>query len=286
MRIFLPVLIFLAAACAEQKTAEDLAVTAAPAATPRLEPLWVATDFSAPEGVAAAPSGGYFISNVVGDATDKDGEGWISVLSDKGEIVESQFAAGLDAPKGMAVLNGILYVADIDQVRLFDAATGEARGEIAVDGAAFLNDATVWQDTIYVSDSRMDRISRLDGDAATTWLEGEALDGVNGLLGAGESLLVSTMTTGTLYKADSDKTLTVIAEGMIDADGIGIVEGGGWLVSAWRGDIYAVSPDGKVTRLLDSREDEILQNDLSVFGDIVIVPNWLPGTVTAWRIVE
>ena len=142
------------------------------------------------------------------------------------------------------------------------------------------------KNAVYVSDSRLDRISRLDGEMATTWLEGDALDGVNGLLGVGDNLLISTMTTGTLYRADSDKNLSAIAEGMIDADGIGVVEGGGWLVSAWRGDIFSVSPEGEVTKLLDSREDEILQNDLSVFGDIVIVPNWQPGTVTAWRIVR
>lgn len=286
MRFFPLILTFLAAACSGGEPANETLQEVEDSAGVRLVPLWVATGFSAPEGVAAAPNGGYFISNVEGDATTKDGEGWISILSEGGEIIEARFAEGLDAPKGMAVLNDVLYVADIDKVRMFDAETGENRGEIAVAGAEFLNDATAWKGAIYVSDSRLDRISRLDANTATTWLEGEALDGVNGLLGSGDKLLISTMTTGTLYQADSDMTLTVIADGMVDADGIGIVEGGGWLVSAWRGDIFSVSPEGDVTKLLDTREDEILQNDLSVFGDIVIVPNWQPGTVTAWQVVR
>ena len=145
MRIFPALSIFLIAACSAPEQVENTGPEAAPAAVLRLEPLWVATGFSSPEGVAAAPGGGYFISNVAGDATTKDGEGWISILSEDGEVIEMRFAEGLDAPKGMAVLDDVLYIADIDQVRMIDAKTGEARGEIAVDGAEFLNDATVWQ---------------------------------------------------------------------------------------------------------------------------------------------
>ena len=78
---------------------------------------------------------------------------------------------------------------------------------------------------------------------------------------------------------------TVIATGMKDADGIGLVPGGGYLVSSWPGEIYHVSEDGVVTLMIDTKADGILQNDLSVFGDVVIVPNWEPGTVTAWKIV-
>ncbi len=286
MRFFPIVLVFLAAACSGEEPANHAPQDAASSAAMTLAPLWIATGFSAPEGVAAAPGGGYFISNVAGEGDAKDGEGWISILSEDGEIVETRFAEGLDAPKGMAVLNGALYVADIDTVRRYDAITGESRGEIVIDGAKFLNDATNWQGSVYVSDSATARIFRIDGDSVNVWLADEKLGGVNGLLGSDEKLLISTMDTGSLYEASSTKELTMIADGMIDADGIGIVGGGGWLVSAWRGDIFSVSPKGEVTKLLDTREQEILQNDLSVFGDTVIVPNWRPGTVTAWRVAR
>jgi hypothetical protein len=289
MRIFTSALILMITACSAQDTAEDAApevMEATLETIPQLEPLWIAQGFSSPEGVAAAAGRGYFISNVVGDGTGKDGEGWISILSEEGDIIEARFIDGLDAPKGMAVLEDLLYVADIDRVRVFDAETGEARDEIAIDGAAFLNDATTWQGAVYISDSGTARIFRLADGAATVWLADEKLDGVNGLLGAGEKMLISTMSTGALYEADSDGGLTEIASGMFDADGIGVVPDGGWLVSAWRGDIFFVSPEGEVRKLLDTREEEILQNDLSVFGDVVIVPNWQPSTVTAWRIVR
>ncbi len=282
-------LIILISACSAQEVAEDSA-SSTPVATemarPQLEPLWIADGFSAPEGVAKAPGGGFFISNVSGDARVKDGDGWISILSAEGLVTNARFIEGLDAPKGMAVFEGLLYVTDIDMVRIYDAETGEARGEIAIDGAVFLNDATTWQGAVYVSDSGMARISRIADGAATVWLANEKLGGINGLLGDGDTMLVSTMDTGSLFTVDTNGALTEIATGMINADGIGIVPGGGWLVSSWPGEIYFAAPNGETTQLLDMRDEEIYQNDLSVFGDLVIVPNWLPGTVTAWRVVR
>jgi len=40
--------------------------------------------------------------------------------------------------------------------------------------------------------------------------------------------------------------------------------------------------------LLDTTGDAapITQNDLTVFGDVVIVPNLRNGTVTAWKVVR
>ncbi|WP_375201915.1 SMP-30/gluconolactonase/LRE family protein [Hyphococcus sp.] len=284
MRLFSIAMLAFAAAC----SAPDPAAPAAEEAstTPKLEQIWIAEGLTAPEGVAAAPQGGYFISNVVGEGGAKDGEGWISILSEDGDIVTEKFAEGLDAPKGMAVHEGRLYVADLDQVRIFNAETGEPAGTIAIDGARFLNDATVWGGAVYVSDSGGASIHKVDGEAATLWLENDRLGGINGLLGDGDTLYISTMESGSLFAADADATLTEIASGMENADGIGLVPGGGWLVSSWPGAIYYVSPEGETTELLDTREAGILQNDLTMFGDLVIVPNWRPGTVTAWKAVR
>jgi len=284
MRLFFIALLAFTAACSDPNAGESLSDSAS--TTPNLEQAWIAEGFNAPEGVAAAPQGGYFISNIVGEGAGKDGEGWISVLSEDGEIVTEKFAEGLDAPKGMAVHDSRLYVTDIDQVRIFSAETGEPAGSIAIDGARFLNDATVWNGAVYVSDSGGASIHKLDGETATLWLEDERLDGVNGLLGDGGALYISTMTSGSLLSADAEGNLTEIANGMENADGIGLVPGGGWLVSSWPGAIYYVSPEGETTELLDTREAGTLQNDLTMFADTVIVPNWNPGTVTAWKVVR
>lgn len=256
------------------------------AAAPRLEPLWIAKGFSAPEGVALAPDGNYFISNVVGEGEAKDGVGWISKVSPEGVVLAEKFIDGLDAPKGMAVHEGNLYVADVSMVRIFDAATGAALDGAEIDGAKFLNDATVWQDDVFVSDSRTGRIWRFTGTSIDLWREGDELRGVNGLTGDGDRLYVSTMSGGDLFEATTDGGWRKVATGMKDADGVGPLPGGGFLVSAWPGEIYHVAADGAVTSILKTREQGIFQNDLTMFGDVVIVPNWEPGTVTAWRAVR
>lgn len=256
------------------------------ASSPRLEPLWVAQGFSAPEGVALAPDGNYFISNVVGDGEAKDGAGWISKLSPSGEVVVAKFIEGLDAPKGMAVMDGVLYVADIDRVRTFDAATGAPGESTAIEGAQFLNDATSWNGEVYVSDSGAATIWRLAAEGPVKWRESEELSGVNGLLGVGDRMFVSTMSGGYLFEATAAGDWREIASGLIDADGIGLVQGGGFLVSSWPGEIHFVDAEGAVTSLLNTREAGILQNDLTMFGDVVVVPNWTPDTVSGWRLAR
>lgn len=264
--------------------AASLAAASA-AEAPALELAWRAEGLCNPEGVAAAPDGALFISNVCGDGGARDGNGFISRLSKSGEILDLKFIEGLDGPKGLAVHDGNLYVADIDIVRIFDATTGEALDGAPIEGARFLNDVTVWQDDVFVSDSRTGRIWRFTGTSIDLWREGEELRGVNGLTGAGDKMFVSTMTSGSLFESTASGGWRKIADGMENADGVGIIDGkrGGFLVSSWPGKIHYVSKKGAVTTVLDTTAEKIFQNDLTIIDGLVIVPNWEPGTVTAWK---
>ena len=275
IRTFVPIFsICLLAACTSEPVNKALSVAS-------IEQVWIAEGFESPEGVAAAPDGGYFISNVVGEGTDKDGNGYISHLAADGSITTRYWAAKLDAPKGMAVLDGTLYAADIDSVVMFNVEDGERLDSVRIEGAKFLNDATDWNGAIYVSDSGDAAIYRISDGTAELWLQDERLAGVNGLLGDGDRMLVSTMTTGSLFSVTAEGELTEIAAGMEDADGIGLVPGGGYLVSSWPGQIHYVGEDGAVATLFD---EPVSQNDLTVIGDTVIVPNWRQNTVTTWKV--
>lgn len=290
--VFLNGLVALAlAACGDSRPGDtSVPPVAAPEAaeatgSQSLEPLWTASGFDQPEGAELAPGGGYFISNIgPGEAGDLDGNGYVTRLNADGTIASAKFAAGLHGPAGLVVHEGVLYAADRDGVAMIDAATGEMRGKVAVDGAQFLNDMTVFGGEVLVSDSGTATIHRITPEGAQVFASSADWAGINGILGDGDRLLISTMTEGKLIEwrgADSER---LIAAGMVDADGIGLVPGGGYLVSSWPGLIHHVSGAAVVTTLIDTKEQGILQNDLSVFGDIVIVPNWAPGTVTAWRI--
>ena len=83
----------------------------------------------------------YLVSNINGAPLDKDNNGYITELSPDGKVVNAKLVEGgkgkvtLHAPKGSALKDGVLYVADIDTVRLFDRKTGAPKGEVAIKGA-------------------------------------------------------------------------------------------------------------------------------------------------------
>ena len=65
----------------------------------------------------------YFISNINGDTNARDNNGFITKLSDDGRITAFKFIEGgrgnvtLHAPKGMAIVDQVLYVTDLDTLR-------------------------------------------------------------------------------------------------------------------------------------------------------------------------
>ena len=87
----------------------------------------------------------------------------ILALSPDGGVLRLKWIEGgkggveLDAPTGSAIESGVLYVADLASVRMFDAETGAPRGAITIEGATLLNDMAAAPDgRIYVSDSGFD----------------------------------------------------------------------------------------------------------------------------------
>ena len=256
-----------------------------PAASPlpRLEQVWVAAGFSAPEGVATEGDILY-ISNVAGEGDAKDGEGWVSRLTLEGDVLEEKWIEGFNAPKGLAIRDGKLFVSDYDAYHVVDIATAEIENTYPVEGAGFLNDITVWQGGVYMSDSGSARIFQIDVNGYKEWLADDRLRGVNGLTPDGERLLIATMSSGSLFETMGARDLTEIATGMENADGIAVLDDGSYLVSSWPGQIWHVSTDGETTELHNTVDETVYQNDLTRIGDMIIVPNWQPGTVTAWRL--
>ncbi|WP_437669761.1 SMP-30/gluconolactonase/LRE family protein [Sorangium sp. So ce131] len=130
-----------------------------------------ASGFNTPESVLHDEERDvYLVSNIDGSPVDKDGRAFISRVSPAGEILDLAWIDGasegvtLNAPKGMAIADGKLYVADIDVVRVFDARDGAPLQDIEVPGASLLNDVTVMPDgSILVSDTGV----TLEGDAIT-----------------------------------------------------------------------------------------------------------------------
>ena len=124
----------------------------------KINKLWETTnDLKNPESVAYAPKQNVmFVSNVNGNPTQKDQNGFISkVLPSNGNIIELNWVTGLNAPKGVAISNNNsrLYVSDITDLVEIDIDNRKIN-RFNAPGSVFLNDVVSDnQGNIYVSDT-------------------------------------------------------------------------------------------------------------------------------------
>jgi sugar lactone lactonase YvrE len=119
--------------------------------------------FQGPESVKYDPEQDvWFVTNMSGAGSVKDGNGYISKLSAAHPDSATVFASGgtngvaLDSPKGMAIHGDTLWVADISVLRAFDRRTGMplANIDFAPLGAVQLNDIAIGPDgNIYITDT-------------------------------------------------------------------------------------------------------------------------------------
>ncbi|MBT3983236.1 MAG: hypothetical protein HOE90_17920 [Bacteriovoracaceae bacterium] len=215
---------------------------------------------SSPESIYYEPNTKLiFISNIVGEGTNKDHNGHISILSANGKSLKPKWINGLNAPKGMRAHDGKLWVTDIDTVVEIDISKGKVLRKIKLKGAKFLNDIAISPSgVVYASDTLGSTIYKIEAGVPSIFMEGEALDSPNGLIYAGDKLYVaswglttdwSTKTPGQLYSIDpKEKTIEKITSSPLGhLDGLEINTQGDFLVSDWvAGKIYKISRAGDV----------------------------------------
>src|SRR5688500_6974251 len=151
----------------------------APPAAPAPETLWtVSTDILAPESVYFdAGAKALFVSNINGEILAKDGNGYISRLTPDGTVVDAKWATGLNAPKGIRVHQGILWVTDIDELGGIEVASGRMASRVTVDGAALRNDLATGPDgTVYVPDSQLYRSYAVKDGRTSVFAEGSYVE--------------------------------------------------------------------------------------------------------------
>jgi hypothetical protein len=231
----------------------------------------------------------YLVSNITNGPRDTDNSGFISRVTPKGKVHDFKWIEGgqkgvtLNAPKGMAIANGILYVADIDNLRKFNVKNGKPLGGIFFPGATFLNDVTSDSaGNVYVTDigfttvpafgpSGTDAIYKVTpGDAVSTVAAGNSLlNHPNGIV----ALPNGKLKVVTYDPFNGTKELFTIDMGGFKTDVItmptGLLDGivalpGGFLVSSWvgfstatnkLGKVYFVKFDGTVTTIATDLEN-------------------------------
>lgn len=273
---------------------------AAPGPEPKGHVLWqISEGLAEPESVLQdSKSKAIYISNVAGNATDKDGRGWITKADLSGKLIVPQWVSGLNAPKGLAVRHGKLYAADIDEIVEIDIKKGEILRRIPVAGAKLLNDVVI--DTwgkIYVSDTLGGKIYQVDlKDGASVFAEGDDLESPNGLALSKGRLCVAawglttdwtTKTPGRIYCINlKTKEKEKISEPLGNLDGLVAAGEGSWYVSDWvAGKIFRVSRSGKAKMVLMG-----FQGSADIAGvekrGLLLIPRMKENRVTAYDLAR
>ncbi|GEO04293.1 ATP/GTP-binding protein [Adhaeribacter aerolatus] len=229
-----------------------------------------------------------YVSNINGQAGDKDGNGSIGRVDLNGKIEQAEWVKGLDAPKGMGLHKGMLYVADLTKVVVIDTKTGQKVQDIELPGAQFLNDITVAADgSVYVSDSSGKKVYLVKDNVASVYMESDQLVRPNGLLAHEGKLYLVDMQPGIFYQIDGNtKSLNKVAEGLTSGDGIVPVGKGDFIVSNWNGEINYLFANGQVKKLLDTKEAKVNAADIDFIPErnLVLVPTFFNNKVMAYEL--
>lgn len=210
--------------------------------------------FASPESVVANDDY-IFVSNVGAklEPLNKDNDGYINIISKKNDKLEV-FAKDLNAPKGMKIIDDVLYVVDIDTIYGFDINTYKEVFKLVIKDAVFLNAIeSLDANTLLVSDTGTYKIHKVDlnGGKYSDYLNIDKENGgPNGLLIDKGFLYVvgydpSEKDGGAILKINlSDKIIEKLSDNLEQFDGIVKVDKD-ILITSWgkelKGYIYKLS---------------------------------------------
>lgn len=180
---------------------------------------WTAKgEFCEPETVISLPDGQLLISNVCDFRTQ--GNGFLTLMSPQGEVLDWHVVEGLDAPLGMDMLGDRLYVIDKNRVKIFNWPDFELHKTIDIN-TSVANDLAVSPDgTVYVTDTAKHQVIRLSTDGNQSVLTGEAqFGGANGIALADNNLYVGGKRLWRVNLLDGSVE-TLGPEWLADIDGI------------------------------------------------------------------
>ncbi|MBC5774821.1 SMP-30/gluconolactonase/LRE family protein [Pontibacter sp. KCTC 32443] len=262
--------------------------------TPRgpveLKQVW-ATDntLRTPESVLHDPDRNVlYVSNINQNQERKDGDGFISKLNAEGKIEELFWVTGLNNPKGMALHNNVLYVADVDEVVTIAAETGAILGRYKAEKAEGLNDITIDNEgNIYITDKEEKRIYQMRNGRISTWLDKTKRENPNGIYFDGNRLVVAFTSSGEIRFLDLDsKEFTDLANKINNADGLTKAGTDGYFVSSWDGEVYYVNQEGKKWKVLDTKGKDINSADIhySEQTQLLYIPTFRDNRVVAYSV--
>lgn len=220
------------------------------------------SNFDSPEAVLVDPdNGAYYVSNVKGKPSEKDGNGYIAKINASGTIVIQKFIGGrkdeliLNAPKGIALLGDTLFVADIDSIKGFDRKTHKPSVVVDLSGfnVKFLAGVTADRKNgcLYASDTMTNRIFRIDAArhyTVSVYKDSPDLGGPFGLMinPKTRNLMIATLATGRILEIGPAGRIHVVRRGLSGLAGLDYdLRGNLYVSSVEKGEIYRIEHYGR-----------------------------------------
>lgn len=230
--------------------------------------------FATPESVEYyAVEDVYIVTNINGSPFAADGNGFISKINPDGSVVNLKWIDGekqgvtLHSPKGAAIVGENLFVADINQVHVFELPNGKQKKSITIKGSTFLNGITPGDgNSVYVTDSGYDEGFKSNGTDAIykVWANGKYetiikdknMEHPNGILKENKRLVVVPFGSGKVMSIDNKGKMTIMQTAPNGGlDGLVSLEDGRYLISSWgSSSIYVLNKSGKFNVLADSMD--------------------------------
>ena len=228
-----------------------------------------------------------YVSNMGNEPGDKkDGDGFLSVVDFDGKITQRVLVDGLNAPKGIALIQNKLIVGDIDEVVVVDLNSHQI-AKNAIEGASFFNGMCRDKNgVIYFSDSTTGIIHQYSQSKFSHYYDGN-LESTNGVACQSDgSIAAISWGTGLLsIIGKNGKLINEIHTEILHADGVQEVPNG-WLISRWEGQVYFVSKSGDKKILIDTEEKNIQAADIKIIESekLLLVPTFGGNSVVAYNI--
>jgi sugar lactone lactonase YvrE len=254
---------------------------------PDLRRLWsLEAGNRLPEAVVHDPARGVlYVSQYF-----RGGQEVVSRIALDGRVLEREWVAGLDRPTGLWVHGGRLWVVERRSLAEIDLDTAEIVGRHPIPEPGFPNDVTFDdRGDGYVTDTSGNRIYRFHDGRVEVWFENPELGHPNGILADGASLLFGTSDDGRLRRLSLDDraidTVAVIGDGA-NVDGVRHDGRGGYLVSDFGGRVLRVTPQGRVTEILNTTASGARSADFEYVSEdrLLVVPGLFDNRLTAYRL--
>lgn len=224
-----------------------------------------------------------YVSIIDGQPWEADNKGGIAKVGKDGKIINVDWITGLSAPKGMAIVGDLLYVADIRDVVAISISKGKIAHKITVADAGGFNDVTADKNgVVWVTDSQKGQIYKVEGKTATLFMDN--IRGINGMKAIDDKLYV--LNGREMFVTDASKTRTTIVPLEQGGDGIEPVGNGDFIVTAWAGYMYYVNTaKGTKELLLDKHTTEKTADiGYDPATKIIYVPTFSANSIAAYKL--